>query len=66
MGKSIDERSHEAIRAYLRHRGIEVLKEDWAHGPDGIDFIAMDEGELVFVDTATKCGGYDMPREKPD
>ena len=66
MGKSIDERSHEAIRAYLRHRGIEVLEEGCAHGSDGIGFIAMDEGELVFVDTATKCGGYDMPQEEPD
>lgn len=34
MGKSIDERSHEAIRAYLKHRGIEVLEEGWAHGSD--------------------------------
>ena len=45
MGKSIDERSHEAIRAYLRHRGIEVLEEGWAHGSDGIGFIAMDDEE---------------------
>lgn len=66
MGKSIDERSHEAIRAYLEHRGIEVLEEGWAHGPDGIGFIAMDEGELVFVETMTKCGGCDMPQEEPD
>ena len=66
MGKSIDERSHEAIRAYLKHRGIEVLEEGWAHGSDGIGFIAMDGDELVFVDTATKCGGYDMPQEEPD
>ena len=66
MGKSVEERSHQAIRAYLRHRGIEVLEEDWAHGSDSIDFIAMDDEELVFVDTATKCGGYDMPREEPD
>ena len=66
MGKSIDEKSHEAIRAYLRHRGIEVLEEGWAHGSDSIDFIAMDDEELVFVDTATKCGGYDMPRKEPD
>ena len=66
MGKRIDERSHEAIRAYLRHRGIEVLEEGWAHGSDSIDFIAMDDEELVFVDAATKCGGYDMPREEPD
>ena len=66
MGKSIDERSHKAIRAYLEHRGIEVLEEGWAHGSDSIDFVAMDEGELVFVDAATKCGGYDMPQEEPD
>ena len=66
MGKSVDERSHEAIRAYLKHRGIEVLEESWAHGPDSIAFIAMDNEGLVFVDTATKCGGYDMPREEPD
>ena len=66
MGKSIDERPHEAIRAYLRHRGIEVLEEGWTHGSDSIDFIGMDGEELVFVDTATKCGGFDMPREEPD
>ena len=66
MGKSVDERSREAIRAYLEHRGIEVLEEGWVHGSDGIDFIAMDDEELVFVDTATKCGGYDIPREEPD
>ena len=26
----------------------------------------MDNGELVFVDTAGKRGGFDMPREEPD
>lgn len=65
MGKSIDERSHEAIRAYLKHRGIEVPEEGWAHSSDSIDFIAMDDEGLIFVDAATKCGGYDMPREEP-
>ena len=54
MGKSIDKRSHEAIHAYLEHRGIEVLEEGWAHGSDGIDFIAMDDEELVFVDAAMR------------
>lgn len=66
MGRSIDERPHEAIRAYLRHRGIEVLEEGWTHGSDSIDFIGMDGEELVFVDTATKCGGHGMPKEEPD
>ena len=66
MGESIDERSRETIRAYLKHRGIEVLEESWAHGSNSIDFIAMDDEELVFVDAATKCGGHGMPREEPD
>lgn len=54
MRKSIDERSHEVISANLRHRGIEVLEENWAHGSDGIESIVMDDEELIFVDTATK------------
>lgn len=67
MGKNVDERSHEAVRAYLGHRGIEVLEESWAHGSNSIDFIAMDdEGELLFVDAVAKCGGYNMSKEEPD
>ena len=66
MGKSIDERSHETIRAYLKHRGIEVLEEGWAHGSDSIGLVAMGDEELVFVDAATKCGGYDIPKEGLD
>jgi len=50
----------------LEHRDIEVLEEGWAHGSDSIDFIAANDEELVFVDAATKCGGYDMPKEEPD
>ena len=66
MGKSVDGRPHEAVRAYLRHRGIEALEEGWAHGSDSIDFTAMDNEELVFVDAATKRGGHGMPKEEPD
>lgn len=65
MGKSIDERSHEAILAYLKHRGIEALEEGWAHGSDSIDFIAIDDEELVFVDAATKCRATTYPRRSP-
>ena len=46
MRKGIKERSHEAISACSKHRGIEVLKEGWAHGSGSIDLIAMDDGEL--------------------
>ena len=66
MEKSIYERLHEAIRAYLRHRGVEILEESWEHDSDSIDFIAMDDGKIVFADTATKCGGCDVPKEEPD
>lgn len=66
MGKSINEKSHKAIGAYLKHRGIEVLEENWAHGSNGIDFITMDDAEFVFVDTATKYGGVTTcPRRIP-
>ena len=44
----------------------EVLEEGWTHGSDSIDFIGMDGEELVFVDAAAKCGGFDMPQEEPD
>ncbi len=66
MGKNIDERSHKAVRTYLRHRGINALEEGLAHGSDSVDFIAMDDEELIFVDAATKRGGYDMPRGEPN
>ena len=66
MEKSIDEKSHEAIRTYLKHRDIEALEEGWAHGSDSIDLIAMDDEKLVFANTVTKCGGYDVPKEEPD
>ena len=35
------------------------------HGSGSTDFIAVDYEELVFVDAATKCGGYDMPHGEP-
>lgn len=50
----------------MKHRSIVVQKENWAHGSDGIGFIAMDDEELIFVDTATMCGGLDIPREELD
>ncbi len=38
------------IRTYLERRGFEIEEVGWAHGTDRIDFIAHDEGELVFID----------------
>lgn len=45
IGKSFDEESHEAIRAGLRHKGIEVLEGTGACS-EIIGFIAMDEDEV--------------------
>ena len=58
--------TRQSTRTSLRHRGIEVLGKGWAHGSGSTDFIAVDYEELVFVDAATKCGGYDMPHGEPD
>ena len=30
------------------------------------NLIATDDEELVFANTVTKCGGYDMPKKEPD
>ncbi len=35
------------------------------HGSRGVGFIDMDDEELVFIDDATKCGSYGMPKEEP-
>ena len=45
IGRSFDEKSHEAICAGLRHKGIEVLEGTGARS-EIIGFIAMDEGEV--------------------
>lgn len=45
IGKNFDEKSHEAIRAGLRLKGIEVLEGTGACS-EIIGFIAIDEGEV--------------------
>lgn len=67
MGKSIDERSREAIRAYLERRGFEILEERWAHGGDTIDFIASEEDDLVFISCQLRRNsGEGFPEEVLD
>lgn len=45
-----NEKAISGIRTFLERRGIEVKEEGWAHDNDSIDFIADDEGDLVFID----------------
>ncbi len=40
-----------------QHTGTQCLEAN---------LIAMDDEKLVFVDTATKFGGCDIPKEEPD
>lgn len=47
--EAIDTKAKKGIRVYLERRGFEILEEGWVHGGDVADFIAEDEGELVFV-----------------
>ena len=65
MEKIINKRLHGVILAYLDHESIKILKGCYAHGSDNINFITMDNEELVFVNTATKCKGYDMSMRSP-
>lgn len=43
-------------RSYLEHRGIRVVDG----GSVGGTIVARDDGELSFVDTATKCGALGL------
>ena len=61
--EAVDTRAKKGIRACLERRGFEILEEGWAHGGDIADFIARDEGDLVFVSCqVTQSGGEGVPR----
>ena len=54
-------RVHQAIRRYLELKGYEVLEDEWFHGQDKVDFIALDGECLVFVTAeATMNTGSDF------
>ena len=55
------------IRKFLECRGFEIVEDGWSSGKLHMDFIARDEGELVFVDCklhGDATGGF--PEDKPD
>jgi len=55
-------RIHQAIRRYLELKGYEVLEDEWFHGQDKVDFIALDGECLVFVTAeATMNTGSGIP-----
>jgi putative endonuclease len=67
MEATINERAIQAIGAYLERRGFEILESGWAHGTDGVDFIAREEDDLVFVlAEVTEDRGDGFPSEEID
>ena len=54
MEATINEKAMRGIEMFLNRRGIDILDTDWAHGSDRIDFVAEDEGELVFISTTVR------------
>lgn len=67
MEATINEKAMKAIGTYLERRGFEILESGWAHGTDGVDFIAREDGDLVFVVAEiTEDRGDGFPEEKVD
>lgn len=47
--EDIDTKAMKGIKSYLERRGFEIIEERWAHGDGIVDFIASEEGDLVFI-----------------
>lgn len=50
MEATLKDKALRGIEMFLTRRGMDILEEGWAHGKDKIDFIADDDGVLVFID----------------
>lgn len=54
--EALNEKAIEATARFLERKGCEVIDRGWA-GPEGIgaiDLVAVDDGDLVFVDVAAR------------
>ena len=49
MEAATNERAMRGIERFLERRGMKIIEAGWAHGNDKVDFIADDDGELVFI-----------------
>lgn len=49
MEAAIKEKAMRGIENFLTRRGMEIIEHGWAHGKDKIDFVADDDGDLVFI-----------------
>ena len=61
------EKALRGIRVYLERQEFEIIEKGWAHGRDHVDFIARDDGELVFIAcTVRENDGGGFEDEHPD
>ena len=69
MFEKMTDRAMAATRRYLELRGFDILDEDWSHGNDTADFIAIDgeNGDLVVVFAeASRNAGTGFPDAETD
>ena len=65
--EAIETKALRGIRTFLERKGFEILEEGWAHGADAVDFIALDEGDLVFISCQVSRNiGEGFPEENLD
>ena len=67
MEATINEKAQIAIERYLERRGFEILERNWAHGSDEVDFIADEDGDLVFINSSVSTNAHEgFTEEKVD
>ena len=67
MEASITEKAMRGIERFLERRGMEIIEHGWAHGKDKVDFIAEDEGALVFISCNIRTNdGNGIADEEPN
>ena len=65
MEAPIYEKAVRAIETSLDRKGYDIIERGWAHGSDRADFIAREDGDLVFVTVKGSEGSGGFPEEGP-
>jgi putative endonuclease len=67
MEANIQSKAMQGIERFLERRGMEIIERGWAHGKDKVDFIADDEGDLVFISCTIRTNdGNGLDDEEPN
>lgn len=66
MEATIYEKATKAIETFLDRRGYDIIERGWAHGSGRAEFIAREDGDLVFVTVKVSEGsGGGFSEEDP-